>query len=81
MIGHDERAARIGFDTTFLQELGQWQGAFFEFAIRPAVVFTLAVGFDQTGFVCEAIQRDAQRRAERGLLGKVDHFDLGVGHR
>jgi len=65
-------------EATQLHKARQRQRHFLELAIRQPMIFAFAVGFDQTCFVSEPIQRFAQGCAERLLLIQINHGDLGL---
>src|SRR5215813_2647617 len=78
LVGHDDRRSRSGFETAILQEFRHRRRGLFEFAVVEPVIFALAVGFDQTGFAGEFIDRLAQGRAERLMPGQVNHFRVSL---
>ena len=73
LIGHDDGGAVAGGKAGFLQGGGQGQRRIGELAIGEPGSLALAIGFDQADFVGPLFERRSQRRAERIVLGQVEH--------
>ncbi len=74
LIGHDDGGACAVSQSGILQRARQGQRLFFELAIGEARVFAIAIGFDQADFIWPAIERGAQRFAERIVLAEIQHY-------
>src|SRR6266567_435785 len=61
-------------ETCVLQCFGQRMSSFLEIAIGEAFLLALAVGLDQTHFVCELIQRVLESFADGLVFGEVQHY-------
>ena len=79
LIGHDDRGAVSGGKAGIFQRRRQRFGRFAELPVGQARVLAFAVGFDQADFVRPAVERIAQRRAQRVVFCQVEHQNCHRG--
>ena len=72
-------AARVPFcESRVLQRASKRKRRFLELAIGEARVFAFAIGFDQADFIGPAIERRAERIAQRIVLAEIQHQGLAT---
>src|SRR5690348_2809197 len=74
LIRHDDAGAVSSSEACILQSLCHRMRALLEITIGEPLFLAIAVGFDQTHFAREAVQRITQRFSNGLIFGKVQHY-------
>src|SRR5262245_52141338 len=76
LIGHNNRGAITGTESTRLQELYERERRFFEIAVSQPAILSVAIGFDEARFVGPTLETGGQRLAERIIFCQIEHQSL-----
>src|SRR5262249_17028286 len=74
LIGHDDAGAVAGGKTGILQSASERVSAVLELFEGEALLLAIAVGFNQARFVRKRGERVFQRRTDRLVFGKIQHY-------